>query len=611
MFAKPLRIKSNTAIKGSDRRKLRADVGRALPSLSAEELSALVPQKEDMSVVRAYAHKGDIVTIYLLNSNPVFFEWEKRLIPTVYTLWNLPDMMPVFTTWPPVLERLLGGADLMLPGLVAPPDGLPDLRERQMCAINLTNSRAPIGVGVTAMSTAQMVAAAMKGRGIIVLHTYLDHLWAFGDKSHPPLIPHRCALDPDERQRGGPASAESESRADGSEVGASEPAAEAPEAGGDGDAVPLTGSPPGMGDVQRLSLEDEEPSPGAQAGDGDAAPEADDGAVAKISPAEMDELLLQCCLRAIKCRLKKSDLPLLTSTFFSVHLIPCCPNGKRIDMKKSSYKKLSKFLQSMQQRGLLQVKESSKGVENIVNIDWKHQELRSLPNSEDPPDGAVAEEEERVGGVRGDAVPAPDITALYGVSTRVLGLFQPAGHKKGDILGANDVRNVLTNYVRENDLADKQEGVVTVNPLLCDSLLDKQEQYTVSSIRWDDLMNRCLERMQPCHQLLFPGRPPVVRKGNVEPIDIHVAQRGGNKKVTTIKNVEAFGLDPQVLAHTLQIRVQASVTLSPLPGSKDKVIVQVQGNQVSHLARLLVDEFSIPRRFICGLEKAPKTGKKK
>lgn len=603
MFAKALRIKSNTAIKGSDRRKLRADVGRALPSLSAEELSALVPQKEDMSVVRAYAHKGDVVTIYLLNSNPVFFEWEKRLFPTVYTLWNLPDMMPVFTTWPPVLDRLLGGADLMLPGLVAPPDGLPDLREGQMCAINLTNSRAPIGVGVTAMSTAQMVAAAMKGRGIIVLHTYLDHLWAFGDKSHPPLIPHRSALDPDERQRGGPASAESESRADGSEAGASELAAEAPEAGGDGDAVPPRGSPPDLGDVQRLSLEDEEPSPGAQ---------ADDGAVAKITPAEMDELLLLCCLRAIKCRLKKSDLPLLTSTFFSVHLIPCCPNGKRIDMKKSSYKKLSKFLQSMQQRGLLQVKESSKGVENIVNIDWKHQELRSLPNSEDPPDGAVAEEEEEGVGACGETLyRAPDITTLYGVSTRVLGLFQPAGHKKGDILGANDVRNVLTNYVRENDLADKQEGVVTVNPVLCDSLLDKQEQYTISSLRWDDLMNRCLERMQPYHQLLFPGRPPVVRKGNVEPIDIHVAQRGGNKKVTTIKNVEAFGLDPQLLAHTLQIRVQASVTLTPLPGSKDKVIVQVQGNQVSHLARLLVDEFSIPRRFICGLEKAPKTGKKK
>uniref|UniRef100_S4RKB7 Eukaryotic translation initiation factor 2D n=1 Tax=Petromyzon marinus TaxID=7757 RepID=S4RKB7_PETMA len=462
MFAKPLRIKSNTAIKGSDRRKLRADVGRALPSLSAEELSALVPQKEDMSVVRAYAHKGDIVTIYLLNSNPVFFEWEKRLIPTVYTLWNLPDMMPVFTTWPPVLERLLGGADLMLPGLVAPPDGLPDLRERQMCAINLTNSRrrAPIGVGVTAMSTAQMVAAAMKGRGIIVLHTYLDHLWAFGDKSHPPLIPHRCALDPDERQRGGPASAESESRADGSE---------------DFTVVHRFSktkvvycSPTSLSEF----FAEFEKSP------------------CKSLNPEMDELLLQCCLRAIKCRLKKSDLPLLTSTFFSVHLIPCCPNGKRIDMKKSSYKKLSKFLQSMQQRGLLQVKESSKGVENIVNIDWKHQELRSLPNSEDPPDGAVAEEE-RVGVCGETLYRAPDITALYGVSTRVLGLFQPAGHKKGDILGANDVRNVLTNYVRENDLADKQEGtVVTVNPLLCDSLLDKQEQYTVSSIRWDDLMNR-------------------------------------------------------------------------------------------------------------------------
>jgi len=50
------------------------------------------------------------------------------------------------------------------------------------------------------------------------------------------------------------------------------------------------------------------------------------------------------------------------------------PTGASLDVKKSSYKKLSKFLAAMQQRGFVQVKELSKGVESIVSIDRDHSE---------------------------------------------------------------------------------------------------------------------------------------------------------------------------------------------------------------------------------------------
>jgi len=55
----------------------------------------------------------------------------------------------------------------------------------------------------------------------------------------------------------------------------------------------------------------------------------------------------------------------------------CSPSGSSLDVKKSSYKKLSKFLATMQQRGFLQVKELTKGVESIVSIDRDHSELVS------------------------------------------------------------------------------------------------------------------------------------------------------------------------------------------------------------------------------------------
>lgn len=38
--------------------------------------------------------------------------------------------------------------------------------------------------------------------------------------------------------------------------------------------------------------------------------------------------------------------------------------------------------------------------------------------------------------------------------------------------------------------------------------------------------------MQECYQVVFPGQVPTTKKGHIEPIDISVASRGSNKKVT-------------------------------------------------------------------------------
>lgn len=47
-----------------------------------------------------------------------------------------------------------------------------------MCVVTLPSfPRAPVAVAVATMSTAEMLAAGMKGKGFAVLHTYMDHLW--------------------------------------------------------------------------------------------------------------------------------------------------------------------------------------------------------------------------------------------------------------------------------------------------------------------------------------------------------------------------------------------------------------------------------------------------
>ena len=75
------------------------------------------------------------------------------------------------------------------------------------------------------------------------------------------------------------------------------------------------------------------------------------------SPEEvMDELVEKAFLQALKTTAKKAELPILTSTFFRQHMLPACPSdlGGPIDLKKSSYKKLGKFLSKMNEDVIMQ-----------------------------------------------------------------------------------------------------------------------------------------------------------------------------------------------------------------------------------------------------------------
>ncbi|GAB5583675.1 eukaryotic translation initiation factor 2D isoform X3 [Prionailurus iriomotensis] len=549
MFAKAFRVKSNTAIKGSDRRKLRAHVMAAFPTLGTDQVSVLVPGKEELNIVKLYAHRGDAVTVYVSGGNPILFEVEKNLYPTVYALWSYPDLLPAFTMWPPVLEKLVGGADLMLPGLVVPPAGLPQ--------------RAPVAVGVAAMSTAEMLTSGLKGRGFSVLHTYQDHLWRSGDKSSPPsLAP--LALDPPDL------SEEKES---------------------------VQADPALQGDLRRLTLEGEEENGEVQrmCGEKSLSEASEDPSFRGLNPdptdsktlqEQMDELVQRCFLHALKCQVRKADLPLLTSTFLGSHMLSCCPEGRQLDIKKSSYKKLSKFLQHMQQEQIIQVKELSKGVESIVAVDWKHPRITSFVIAEPSPASQTIQE-----GSREQPYHPPDIKSLYCVPASMTLLFQESGHKKGSILEGGEVRTIIINYVKRNDLVDADnKNLVKLDPILCDCILEKNEQHTIMKLPWDSLLTRCLEKLQPVYQVTFPGQEPIVKKGRICPIDITLAQRASNKKVTVVRNLEAYGLDPCSVAAILQQRCQASATVTPAPGAKDSLQVQIQGNQIHHLSRLLLGE---------------------
>lgn len=306
MFAKAFRVKSNTVIKGSERRKLRADISASFPSMSPGELTDLLPNKEELNVVKVYAHKGDAVTLYVLRKNPLFFELDKRLYPTVYMLWLCPNVLPSFSTWAPVIQKIAGGADLMLPGVVVPSCGLPEVRQGDCCAVKVVGNGTPMAMGTAALSTAEMCSAGMKGRGVCVLHTFTDHLWAYGDKSFPASIPDTETSGEEVDVSGEESGEEEESEEQATDAGE------------------LTKSPGGQGidqDTQQACTEVEELRLTEECeGEKEEEINLDEQ---KSPQEEMDALLLQCFLHALKSKVKKSDLPLLTSSFLRNHMFPC------------------------------------------------------------------------------------------------------------------------------------------------------------------------------------------------------------------------------------------------------------------------------------------------
>ena len=94
IFIKPFRVKSNTQMKGSDKKKLKASLKKSFSKLTDDDLNKLLPTKEEIVVSKIFTFNEESVLLYIHNKNAVFFEMEKDRIffPSIYTLWKYPEV---------------------------------------------------------------------------------------------------------------------------------------------------------------------------------------------------------------------------------------------------------------------------------------------------------------------------------------------------------------------------------------------------------------------------------------------------------------------------------------------------------------------------------------
>ncbi|KAJ3566910.1 hypothetical protein NP233_g6706 [Leucocoprinus birnbaumii] len=204
MFKKPLgQLKTSAPIRASDRRKLKQRVVTTF-SANPEDGDTLVP--EGILTAKFFTYAKEPGTLYLepTNGNPLWFtigKGSEDLIPTVYTLWKLQNsnLLPTVLTPSAVIPILVGGADLMIPGVITLSPA--ELEQNRLVAIHqLTSTKnddgtftrmlsPPLAVGRMAVSSEDLKIksnAEEKGKAVLVLHTWKDHLWDIGQKDDVP-----------------------------------------------------------------------------------------------------------------------------------------------------------------------------------------------------------------------------------------------------------------------------------------------------------------------------------------------------------------------------------------------------------------------------------------
>ncbi|WVZ01670.1 hypothetical protein V8G54_022476 [Vigna mungo] len=606
MFKKAVEAKSHQRLSGADRKKLRRSIKDKFQRVSDSDLDALLPPKAEIAVakfqnrVHVYAVEGGF---------PMFFDVDGRgsdIFPTVYALWIVPELLPAFVLKGGEVSRfVIGGADLMFPGITVPPEGLPSFRAGEPWAVKVPGNPAPIAVGSTTMSSDEALKAGLRGKALRITHYYRDLLWESPEGCYVPNAGFfedvvfedpsslQASCDSDDVTGETSTDQQNNQKSDGVVESLYVNELQHDSASGlmspdDGENDAATGVTEGMADLKLP----------------DTASGNDPNDQQTLSTADIDSLLDKCLLQALHTTVKDKDLPLPGSTLWSNHVLPCRPSGITLDIKKSSYKKLSKWLQSKSTSGLISVKEDKHKKEVMLFSVYRNHadyssfkpEKRQVEKSEQPSVQSANE-------VRTSKT--LEVAEIYKPSVHVNAIFSAVGADPGKLFSASEATDIVFTYVeKENLVKPTNKSIVILDALLCDSLykgaIKKGTTYP-TEIHKKDLGSTFVSRMQP-HHVVTRGNESVVRKGALKTIQLLTERRQGNKKVTKLSGMESFLIDAEALASELQKKFACSTSVAELPGKKGHEVL-VQGGVIDDLARHLIEQYGVPKRYIEVLDK--------
>ncbi len=555
---------------------------------------------------------------------------DHRLYPTVYTLWHNPRLVPLLHTQGFVVEKLRGGADLMTPGLTRGPPFPEKAKKNAVVAVaSIEKSTVPAFVGVCEVdvSTLQKVQGA-KGHAVRGVHWEGDELWAWshtgaGGRPSPESI----------------AEWDDPSNKAGLSKGVQNMALEEGDVDGQGE---------GGVSLEESTNRNGHPDEDSQERNGPEEREEEP------STHEIDQAFYNAVLYALYDARKNSspphhgiDLPINPSFLISNLVQPYLPirsvtQTQYYTIKKSSWKNTKKFIKHLEKRAVVKSKDRSGGETVIIAIDFDDPQIRDftpyrLPKSRaDNGGGAnIQTPSKAVNTTSSD----PSLNQILSLQT----LIRPSSKLVPDLLPSktdfyppNQISSFLRTYLDQNpDLTAQSSSprFIKLNPFLANNILGSSggcnssnqaadiKALAAGEIARDILQKRLLDDTHLCqpywvllrgNQTWSPGDAslPKPKSGPPPKLSMVIEKRTGTKTVTKVGKLEAFGINPEILAGELQKKCASSTSVGQLVGgTPGQMEVLVQGDHREMVERE-VGRRGVDRRWIEVLDKTKKKGKK-
>lgn len=460
MFKKErdLAERSKTLLKNKEVRTLRSNILKEFPQVNDDQLNSMITNKAAVTVTKL-ANK---TLLYSIDDIVYFFDLNGRnnLYPTLHFLWYCPNCLTTFIIHSPVSDFLMRGADLMIPGL-ATNFGLEDLKEGSKACVRVVNNPLPFAVGDSNISWETISdGVRRKGKALSVLHLYGDLLCG---KSIPndgfsltriyPTID--CDIPSSEIQYDN-------------------------DDDNDDDDDDDEGSTAGEGDgVNRLSEDSDGRKGEAETQLPFAEVEVDckePSEEVSLSPEEVDKQLKENLILLLKYFIKEQQLPMLVSTFWSMLQRCYIEEENKVDIKKSSFKKVTPFLTFCSGKGLLNMTNEN-GVASVSKINKNHdwfQEFRVKWTSTTPEDfksavlirmnGEDTNSKEDSTGKGGKNSSKMKVLELHKLPKNYKDIFGTPKGKFGEYLQSVEIRELISNFWQQSKLEDNNDKSKLIIP---------------------------------------------------------------------------------------------------------------------------------------------------
>ncbi|KAJ5301663.1 Translation initiation factor SUI1 [Penicillium antarcticum] len=610
MFKKKPTIKNLAPLRSSDRRKIADQIIKeyqiSIPSASAEDSTSTSPNLTsirnallpDNSLTARFTTTAgpdlrELTGIVYVGAHPdgeervLWFKLEhgpgadKRLYPTVYTLWNNPNLVPLLYTPGFVMGKLHGGADLMTPGLAnEPPFPARAVKGSVVAVASVDTYTVPRFVGICEIDVSALgEVQGAKGSAVRGLHWEGDELWAWSSSSRPG--------------RPGPEYLEGWDEDDLEELEEGVEALTVEENGGAQETQETLRDEP----VSAEEAEAEEPEPTTKEID-DAFVNAFVYALYKLKQdnpsANNHGLSLPISPSALIANLTTPYLPIYTAQ-----------QAQFYNIKKTSWKNVKKFIKHLDKTKLVKSKDRNGQETVILDVDFGDHRVERFVPYRLPSKNAL--ENSKPSASEGKKLaPTDGGDPSVGQTISVQNLYRPSGKLIPNIFPAlsasnssnfykySDISTHLDQYLQSQDppiVSRENRRIITINPFLANTIFTSdstEDKGTLArgKITRDGLLKRIAEDrtlVQP-HYLILKNDQTIAdvkpKAGTAPKVTVTLEKRTGSKTVTKVMNLEIFGMIPTLLSQELQKKCAGSTSVTQATGAPKGVMeVLVQGDQ--------------------------------